>query len=388
MKKVSLPTKAVLLISATLTVMAGATIAPSLPQMAETFQHVPHADFLSRLILTLPALAIAFSSPIVGRLLDRVGRLKVMYPAMVIYAIGGSIGFFVEDIYVILVGRLFLGLGVAGIMNSCVTLIGDYFQGPERAKFVGLQASFMSFGGAIFLTLGGLLADLDWRYPFLIYLASLLVLGLAMRYLFEPERSQPSGGAVAPPPPFVEVFKMIGIILFLAFSGMTIFYAIPVQLPFLLREIGVESNTATGNAIAVATLVSTVVGFSYGAIKRRLSYRAIFLIICSAMAIGFALTARSNSLLEVMLGMVSVGVGIGMFMPNLNAWLFSKTTDQNRGQYMGYLNSSVFIGQFLSPIVAAPIITVVGLSGMFWVHSGVLVIGALYFGWLTFGWKR
>jgi hypothetical protein len=56
--------KATLLLVSTLTVMAGATIAHSLPAMRQHFSEVPNADYWVRLILTVPALFIA-----IGRLL-------------------------------------------------------------------------------------------------------------------------------------------------------------------------------------------------------------------------------------------------------------------------------------------------------------------------------
>jgi hypothetical protein len=47
-------TKISLLLISTLTVMSGATIAPSLPAMGEHFADVPNVDYLVRLALTLP----------------------------------------------------------------------------------------------------------------------------------------------------------------------------------------------------------------------------------------------------------------------------------------------------------------------------------------------
>ena len=78
----------------------------------------------------------------------------------------------------ILISSAVLGIAVGMSMTIVITLIADYFEGMERQKFVGLQIAFMSLGGIIFIGLGGVLADIGWRYPFLIYLFSLLVLPL------------------------------------------------------------------------------------------------------------------------------------------------------------------------------------------------------------------
>lgn len=73
-----------LLFAATLTIMAGATIAPSLPAMREHFSALPQRDVLVRLVLTLPALVIALTSPLMGVLSDRWGRKPLLLAGLVV----------------------------------------------------------------------------------------------------------------------------------------------------------------------------------------------------------------------------------------------------------------------------------------------------------------
>jgi uncharacterized membrane protein YhdT len=51
--------KTTLLLASSLTVMAGALIAPALPKIAEAFEGLPNVVFLSKLLLSIPALFIA-----------------------------------------------------------------------------------------------------------------------------------------------------------------------------------------------------------------------------------------------------------------------------------------------------------------------------------------
>ena len=179
--------KLTLLLVSSLTIMSVITISPALPQMVKVFSQVNNAAFLVKLVLTIPALMIAIFSPITGRLIDRYGRLRILWFSLVLYAISGSAGYYLNNIYQILVSRAVLGLSVGMSMTIVITLIADYFEGMERQKFVGLQIAFMSMGGILFIGLGGILADIGWRYPFLIYLFSLLVLPLAVMFLDEPK---------------------------------------------------------------------------------------------------------------------------------------------------------------------------------------------------------
>lgn len=174
----SLVVKITLLLTSSLTVMAGATIAPSLPAMQEHFADVNHVEYLVKLALTIPALFIAISGPIVGYLIDRIGRKPLLTSSTLLFACAGSEGFLLDSLWGIIISRALLGLSVAGTMTGVMTIISDYYQGHKRAGFMGLQAASMGMGGVIFISLGGIVANFNWRFPFLIYLFALVVLVL------------------------------------------------------------------------------------------------------------------------------------------------------------------------------------------------------------------
>ena len=50
----------VLLVSNTMTIMAGATIAPFLPEMSRVFQATPNSEVLCKLVLTVPSLIYCY----------------------------------------------------------------------------------------------------------------------------------------------------------------------------------------------------------------------------------------------------------------------------------------------------------------------------------------
>lgn len=121
--------KATLLLSSSLTVMAGATIAPSLPALRDYFAATPNADYWVRLVLTMPALFIAIGAPFVGTIIDRFGPKPLLALAVLLYGIAGSSGAVLNAIGLILIGRVLLGLSVAGIMTTATALIADYYVG-------------------------------------------------------------------------------------------------------------------------------------------------------------------------------------------------------------------------------------------------------------------
>lgn len=380
----SLLTKATLLLVSTLTVMAGATIAPSLPAMQDYFAAIGNVELWVRLVLTIPALFIVIGSPIAGIIVDRLGRKPLLIAAAALYGLAGSSGFILNSLASILFGRALLGLAVAGIMVSATTLIADYYVGQARANFMGLQAGFMGLGGVLFLTGGGYLANSNWRLPFLIYLFAWLLLPLIILSLSEPHRinTEPSAQTLQDGDrtanPSVPI-KMLTLVFGIALLTQIIFYLIPVQLPFYLRSLTNATPGQSGLAIAFCTLFSAFASVSYGKVKARLSFVSILPLIFALLGIGYGIIGLAGSYGLVLVGLAIAGLGLGLLMPNLNVWVSSEVPDAMRGRALGGLTTFFFLGQFLSPVVTQPVSQQAGLGMTYSLAGGLLLVLGVVF---------
>lgn len=176
------------MLAAMLTIMSNATITPALPGLQQMFSDNPRAELLTRLLITAPSLAVAIIAPFAGVLTDRLGRRKPLFTGMVIYALAGTVGLYLNSLEAILASRVVLGIGVAAIMTAQAALIGDYFTGPERGRLMGYQLAAVNMGGLVFVMTAGFLAQRDPKLPFLIYAFSLALLPILWRILPEPPR--------------------------------------------------------------------------------------------------------------------------------------------------------------------------------------------------------
>lgn len=364
-----------LLLASGLTIMSATTIAPALPQIAKFFSG--NAEILSKLVLTIPALFIAVFSPVMGVLLSRFGRVRILFISLVLYAVAGSSGYFIEGIFALLTGRAILGIAVAGIMTTTTTLIGDYFTGEARNRFTGMQSMFSALCGVLFVVVGGGLAEYGWHTPFLIYLFSLVVLGFGIFTLSEPEVKVYSNLETENEKTYSK--KLVAIIMGTAFITMVVFNMAPVQIPFLLKEISVSSSRLIGVAISCFTLGGAITSGLYGVIKKKLSHSQVNVLAFLLFGIGYMLVGFSNSYYQVLICLSITGIGGGMMLPNAMVWLLSATPARERGMMMGLLSSFIFLGQFVSPIIVQPIIGLVDLSTTF-VIVGLfaLLISGLY----------
>lgn len=356
-----------------LTIMANATIAPSLPGLAATFADVPNIETLSGLVLSLPSLAIILTAALFGALADRIDRKRLLIIAMALYAVGGASGLFATTMTGLLAGRVLLGVGVAGTMTIATMLAAEFWTGQARVQFMGRQAAAISAGGIVFLLLGGLLAEVSWRGPFLIYLLALPFAALAWVVLPLRRSASPTSTRTKAPLDWA-VIARIGS---LAFFTMTMFYIIPTRLPFLMAEIGVTSPSATGFAIAAVTATSIVSALIFPRLRARLSPVAIFGLSYLLMAVAYALIATATGLAQVMAGTLIAGLGLGAAMPNQNSWLMAEVTEAARGRSAGILTTLVFAGQFAAPLIAGLLASVASLSTVFGMFAAALAAASL-----------
>ncbi len=69
--------------------------------------------------------------------------------------------------------------------------------------------------------------------------------------------------------------------------------------------------------------------------------------------------------------MALFGVSQGLVMPTVMVWIGDAVPPSYRGRFSSYLGTSGFIGQFLSPILFAPVFIMGGLDAVFTTGAAV-----------------
>ncbi|QIS04926.1 MFS transporter [Nocardia brasiliensis] len=355
--------RATVLAAAMLTVMAPAVIAPSLPAMREVFAGVAGADVLVRLVLTITSLAIGLTAPLAGMIADRIGRKPLLVTSLALFAVAGVAGFFVDSIGVLLVTRALVGVAVGGIMTAVSATITDWFEGPKRAAFLGLQQAFASIGGVMFLPLAGLLAASNWQAPFWIYAVSLAILPFALFTLREQRRDQASG-VVDAGPSRSNILRPIAGLYLLAFLVTLAFYMAPTQLPFLLAELG-TGPAVVGMVIAATTLSSVLGALAFSPVRVRWAPSTVTAVSVALLGFGWVLVGTAGAVAQVVAGLLVGGFGVGLAVPNLNLRLSDLAPAATRGRILSGLVTGIFLGQFVSPLIVQPLIRATGIGGAF-----------------------
>ncbi len=343
-----------LLFPITLSTMAIVLLAPILPQIMEEYKSVPGHEYLVPMVLTIPALCVAILSPFAGILGDYFGRRRLLIGSFLIYAVVGLAPIFLTDLTAILISRIGVGISEALIMVLSTTMIGDYYKGAARDKWLAGQTAFASMSALLFFNLGGLLGTHGWRTPFWVYSSALLMMAAVIAFTWEPAK----GGGVAKPAeaaphnaswagfPWA---KMLGIIL-ITIYGSVFFYTVQIQASSGLVALGLTNPARIGFLTSIASIGVPLGTYIYSKIGR-MPVGRLLLIEFGMLAIGFMLMSRAGSVNGFLIGCFINQLGAGLLLPTLLVWSMSILNFEMRSRGTGMWTAAFSLGQWLSPIV-------------------------------------
>ncbi|MEJ2101212.1 MAG: MFS transporter [Desulfobacterales bacterium] len=375
----------VIFASASLTIMAGSIIAPVLNLMRDALGVAPASVGL---IITTHGLFMALSSPLMGSLIDRKGARRPYIIALICFGLAGGSGLLISSFWVLLLSRACLGIALAGIFAGINVLILNMYEGNERDRVMGWRGSAQSFGGVIWPLIGGTLGGFSWHFPFAVYMLAIPVGLLAIAAVPEPAIHQQARQQSSVRTSVFRVFQdspVLLVIYGLMFFGNVLLYSIIIFLPQLLESFGITSTFQIGLFITAMTGSAGVTAFIYGKIRSRFTYRVIVTIAVALWTVAFTTISQAPGSRIIAMAVALFGISQGLILPTVMVWIGEAVPPSFRGRFSSYLGTFGFIGQFLSPILFAPVFMLVGLRGVFVVGAGV---GAAWFLLLLFGLGR
>lgn len=364
----------IILAASVMPIMAIISLVPVLPLLMREFASVTGSEFLVPMALTIPALCVALFAPVAGWLSDRLGRKTLLVTALLLYAAFGIVPWFLDDLFQIIGARVALGIVEAIIMTVATALIGDYFVGERREKWIALQVAVGSIAAIALIAIGGGLGELfGSRGPFLLYLVAIPIALAAATILFEPEVKANDAGLAKPGFPYRAILPLV----FTTLGVGIVFYTVIVQLGPILELSGAVSPGIIG-LIGAGTNLGVGLGtFVFDRLKDKAGPLLLALGLAVA-AIGYIGIGLSSVLPMIGAFAILACIGSGILLPNMLTWTMRRLPAEMRGRGTGMWTGAFFLGQFLAPIVAASAMQATGgLANALTVYAGLIAIGAI-----------
>jgi len=138
-------------------------------------------------VFAIYLLTTAVTIPVYGKLSDMYGRKPVFYFGATLFLVGSVLCGFSTSMSQLIAFRALQGLGAGAIQPLALTVIGDIYPGPERAKVQGYISSVWGFSSVIGPALGAFFVErLHWSLVFWVNVpVGIVAMGMLGAFLTE-----------------------------------------------------------------------------------------------------------------------------------------------------------------------------------------------------------
>lgn len=356
-------------------------VIPVLPLYAERFGA---SDILIGLLLASYAVMQFISSPILGRLSDRIGRR----PVLLVSLLGTSLGFLITGLagtlWVLFVGRIVAGI-TGGSVSTAQAYIADVTPPDHRSEGMGLIGAAFGLGLIVGPAIGGVMSHVSAEAPFL-FAAGLGIANVAAMYFFLPESlSEQSRQRADADVSLATVMREPGgwrlltilatyFLTVVAFSILTTTYAL-----FTHRRFGLDA-THNGYLFAYAGLLGAGIqlgllgrlGKVFGDQRLAVAGAAIF-------ALGMVLLPTGATIAMLLVATSAISVGTSLVTPTLNGLASESARADRQGSMQGVMASVSSLARIMGPLAGGFLLAFDARGAhdgraLFWTGAGVMVV--------------
>ncbi|ADK84083.1 major facilitator superfamily MFS_1 [Desulfarculus baarsii DSM 2075] len=357
-------------------VIGVSSLTPALPLVMEAWSvHPAHIGWA----VTAFALGGALGAPVSGVLADRLGRRRVLAPALLIFALGGAACGLAQSFQQLLALRFVQGLGAGPLNTLTFTMAGDAYEGRARVLAMGLLGMAISVGSATASIFGGLTALAGWRWVFVM---PLLALGCwwLVQYRFdgpEPQKSADGLGRY--------LGRVLGLVASRPMAGLLaadfcvfalLFGAFFTYGPLMLHQRLAAAPHVIGLAMTVVTVFIGLASALVGRLTAWWGSRALIVAGFGLYGLAMFIMSWAASIWPLALALACLGLGHGLLLPSVLELLTALSPPQLRAALMSVNSLTMRLGQTVAPVGFGLLLTVGGLREVFWAGAA-LAVGAI-----------
>ena len=272
------------------------------PEIRKTFFRPDDPDAMAKTGLLAFAFLASYmvTAPFFGYLADRVSRWLVVALSVTVWSLASAGSGLAATFLILLITRLFVGIGEAGYGPAAPAIISDHFPVATRGKVLAFFYMAIPVGSALGYALGGSISGCfgSWRMPFYLVAPPGILLAALCLFMREHRPQNPeTGKQQAGLADYAALFRNRSYVLnTLAMTAMTFAIGgLSFWVPGYISEYRHQANLAQVNVIfggitVVAGILATLLG---GIVGDRLTRRfggAYFLVSGAGMLCAFPFT--------------------------------------------------------------------------------------------------
>ncbi|MEN2793116.1 MFS transporter [Sphingomonas oligophenolica] len=339
-----------------------------LPQIASAFAGTSQAPLLTEMIGAIAGFAFALAAPFCGVLTGRLGCRRVILPALLVFALVGSLPALLDNLWLIVASRFVLGVATAAIFTGALAGIGA-LAAAEQARLFGWFAAVGGVAAILLFPIVGQLGHMGWRPAFLVHLSSLAFVPLVLAIPVTLGRRTTARTSVSDRPrqPAFNI-AMAGVLIVAGLTGMSMMLS-PIYAPIYLASLGITDTRLASIPLTIGAVAAVLGSFAYGPVNRRIGIMGVFILGTAAMGVALGIAGITRDIYVFTAAIAGMSAMVALLSPNLNAAAVAFSRPERTAQAIGLANGVMFGAQLLFPFVAAWTRALVGLSGVFLVFG-------------------
>lgn len=329
------------------------------------------------------SLAQLVFSPLLGRLSDRIGRK----PVIVISLVGTAVGSFVTGaagaLWLLFLGRVIDGAS-GGSLSVAQAAVADIATPEQRPKLVGMLGAAFGVGFVLGPAIGGLAALGGPHVPF--YVAAALAAVNAVAAIVRLPETHPAAVSTAdgerrglralPSSPGLRRLALLGFLTTFAFVAFEATFSLFGSNRFDLTE-----GSTAAVFLGIGLVLVAIQGGGFGALAARVGVPRLYAGGLAVVAVGLMVVGVSTAWPGLLIGLFLLSVGQGVASPSLTELVNREAGERNRGEAMGFQQSSYAVGRVLGPPLAGSAFDRIGvwspmvLGGVITAVSVLMAVG-------------
>lgn len=314
------------------------------------------------MVLTLPFMVNMVFSVLAGPIAKIISKKITMLVGIVIIMFAGIVAllFGKANFNLLLTASALFGIGQGLLSTLTMALPADYFEGQERAALMGLQSSFVNFGGMIIAFIGAMLSGIDWIYAYTVAFVTIPIFLVVLANLpgkepikerattnLETTTSQEKGSFSS----FVIIVLLIDII-YAAFM-----FTFSANFSLYMTTYGLGTVTTAGLVQTITSALGGIAGILYGRMfKGMKSQLATFSFVITA--IGMIQMVVFGGLVNVFIAGILSGFGLTCAIPTFFYNVSNNVSPSMATIALGILNGVGAFAIFLSPNIVGAVTSI------------------------------
>ncbi|SHG25999.1 Predicted arabinose efflux permease, MFS family [Ornithinibacillus halophilus] len=334
-------------------------------------------------IFAITFVAAFIFSPIWGRVGDKFGRKKLL----IFFAIGLGLSVFLmgfaTNVWQLFLLRLLMGM-FTGFIPMSQALISTQTPQEVAGKVLGTLQTGSITGSLMGPLIGGALADafgygntFKW-VSITIFLSALIVAFGIKEILIKFDESDKDHKAYSSKEVFLHIVRhpVLLVVMLISTLVQVAHFSIQPILSLYVEEIHGPASIAffSGMAFSAAGLGNLLMTRNWGKLGDRIGYIKILIILLFMAGIVYLPGAFVTNIWQLVILRFLLGVSIGGIIPVRIAYIRQEAPLSMQGEVLGYNTSLRFLGNIIGPALGGMIAGFYGISAVFFVTSGLLIL--------------